>query len=86
MVLKDRHYLIYLMRRDGVSTRRLAREVGWKTHTYVLRLVSGEARTLKVEPAVRIAEFFGEPVDRLFTPRVSREPGGTVPAQAKVAA
>jgi hypothetical protein len=44
---------------------------GWKSHTYLLRLLAGTANTVEPEPAVKIATFLGVDVADLFVPRVS---------------
>lgn len=75
MVLKDRKQLAKLMVIQGVSGRQLAEIAGYKSHTYVQRLLKGEAKTLDTDPAVRIAAHFGVGVDDLFLGRVSTNPG-----------
>lgn len=78
MQLHDREFLVYLMKRHRKSSRVVATAAGWKSHTYLLRLLSGEESTLAIEPAVRIAEFFGVPTNQLFTVRSS---GNTVQSE-----
>lgn len=73
MILKDRKQLAKLMVIQGVSARQLAKVAGWKSHSYMNRLLNGEARTLEVEPAVRIAAHLGLGVDDLFLARVSSD-------------
>lgn len=73
MYLKDRKQLAKLMVIQNVSARALAREAGWKSHTYMNRLLTGEANTLKPEPALRIAKKLGCGVDDLFLVRLSDE-------------
>lgn len=55
------------------SKRAIAKAAGWKSHTYIQRLLNGEAKTVKVISAVRIAYFLGCGVDDLFVPRSSSE-------------
>lgn len=69
MVLTDRKKLAKLMAIQGVSGRQLAAAAGYRSHTYVQRLLRGEVRTLEVDPAVRIALFLGVGVDDLFMGR-----------------
>lgn len=78
MLLKDRKQLAKLMVIQGVSARQLSRVAGWKSHSYMNRLLSGEARTLATDPALRIAHHLGVGVDDLFLVRVSDDAGNNV--------
>lgn len=71
MVLKDRKRLARLMAIEGVSQRELARAAGWSAHSYMSRLLNGEAKTLAVGPAIRIAQRLQVDVHDLFLPRAS---------------
>lgn len=73
MQLIDRKRLARLMAIQGVSARGLARAAGWKSHSYMNRLLAGEVNTLEVEPAVRIAKYLGVGTDDLFLTRVSSD-------------
>lgn len=75
MTLKDYKQLAKLMVIQGVSARQLAKAAGWKSHSYMNRLLKGEVKTLEVEPAVRIAKYLGVGIDDLFVARVSSESG-----------
>lgn len=75
MILRDRKQLASVMIVQEVSQRELARSAGWKSHTYMARLLNGEARTLKPDAALRIAHRLGVPVDMLFATKVSEETG-----------
>lgn len=75
MILKDRQKLAKLMVIQGVSARQLAKEAGWKSHTYMQRLLRGEVKTLETDPALRIAAFLGVGVDDLFLTRVASDTG-----------
>ncbi|WKW86331.1 helix-turn-helix DNA binding domain protein [Gordonia phage Budski] len=79
MVLHDdgRKRLAKLMIVQDVSHRRLAMAAGWRSHSYVSRLLRGEAKTLDTEPALRIAAFLGVGVDDLFLTRVAKNSGST---------
>lgn len=79
MQLKDRKQLAKLMVIQGVSQRSLAKAAGWKTHSYLGRLLRGEVSTLDLTPAVRIAKFLGVGVDDLFLTRVSGATGQNAP-------
>lgn len=86
MVLKDRKQLAKLMVIQGVSGRQLAEVAGYKSHTYVQRLLKGEAKTLDPDPAVRIAAYFGVGIDDLFLGKVSTNAGRTDQPSRKAAA
>lgn len=73
MIVKDRKRLQKLMLIQGASQRQVADAAGWKSHSYLGRILRGEVKTLDVEPAVRIACFFEVPVDDLFMPRASSD-------------
>lgn len=77
MRLHNRKGLLKLMAIQNVSARTLAREAGWRSHSYMNRLLTGEVTTLEVEPAVRIAKYLGVGVDDLFMARLSSESGQT---------
>lgn len=78
MILKDRKQLAKLMVIQGVSARSMARVAGWKSHSYMNRLLAGDVKTLAPEPALRIAAHLGVGIDDLFLLRVSNEVGGSV--------
>jgi transcriptional regulator with XRE-family HTH domain len=86
MVLTDRKRLAKLMLIQGVSQRELANAAGWKSHSYLGRLLRGDVTTLEVEPAVRIAVYLGVGTDDLFMSRVSSTTGQNVQKRALVAA
>jgi transcriptional regulator with XRE-family HTH domain len=73
MILKDRKQLLKLMVIQGASQRDVAKAAGWKTHSYLGRLLRGDVNTLETDPALRIANFFGVGVDDLFVTRVSSD-------------
>lgn len=75
MLLKDRKRLARLIEIQEVSKRSVSRAAGWKSHSYLLRLLSGEARTCEPEHAVRIATYLGVDVADLFLPRSSSAEG-----------
>jgi transcriptional regulator with XRE-family HTH domain len=88
MELQDRKKLAKLMVIQDVSQRELARVAGWKTHSYLGRLLRGDAKTLNPEPALRIAKALGVGVDDLFLTKVSviSDQSGTDNRTKKVAA
>ena len=75
MELKDHTLLAELMETKRISARTLARDAGWKSHTYLQRLLRGEVRTLKAEPAARIAYRLEVPFSLLFVGRASEDSG-----------
>lgn len=66
MILKDPKVLAKLMAIEGVSQRQLASAAGWSTHSYVGRLVRGQARHVDEAPAARIAAYLGVGLTDLF--------------------
>lgn len=70
MELKDRTLLAELMEQHKLSARALARRAGWKSHSYMNRLLAGEVKTLSTEPAARIAHELKVPFNLLFVTRV----------------
>lgn len=75
MRLINRKLLARLIAIKGVSKREVARAAGWKSHTYLLRLLSGEVTTCEVEHAVKIARFLEVGTDDLFMTKVSGSTG-----------
>lgn len=71
MKLHNRKGLLKLMAIQDVSARKLAKAAGWRSHTYMQRLLRGEVDTLEVDPAVRIAVYLQVGVDDLFLARTS---------------
>lgn len=71
MQLTDRKKLAKLMTIQEVSQRQLAEAAGWKSHSYMGRLMRGEVNTLDTDAAARISKFLGVGVDDLFVVRVS---------------
>lgn len=75
MILRDRKKLLSVMIVQEVSQRELAKAAGWKSHSYLGRLLRGEVNTLDGDAALRIAHHLGLPVNDLFLTRVS-DPSG----------
>lgn len=73
MELINRDKLVRRMEREGVSQRELARAAGWKSHSYMRRLVAGEVKTLNTDPALRIAHYLHLDVDDIFATRVDSQ-------------
>lgn len=75
MLVRDRKKLARLMVIQEVSARALARAAGYKSHTYMQRLLKGEARWVEIEPAMRIATFLGVDVSDIFLPKTTSSAG-----------
>lgn len=73
MILRDRKKLQRLMIVQEVSQRQLAEAVGWRSHSYLGRLLRGEVKTLDTDVAILIAHHLMVPVDDLFQTRVDRK-------------
>lgn len=75
MQIKDRKQIAKLMAIQGVSNRGLAKAAGWRSHTYVNRILSGAVTTVTPERAARIARHLGVGTDDLFMTRLSSDGG-----------
>ena len=73
MQVIDHKRIAKLMAIQEVSGREMSRIVGWKSHTYLQRILRGEIRSVDPDIAVKIAATLGVGVDDLFLPRVSTE-------------
>lgn len=73
MELRDRKKLARLMIVQDVSQRQLAKAAGWRSHSYLGRLLKGTAKNLDTTPALRIAHFLQVGVEDLFLTRVDNE-------------
>ena len=71
MQVKDADLLRRLLESKQMTARQLSRDMGWKSHSYLNRILSGEIRTVKPEAAVKLAYLLQVPVDLIFVPRVS---------------
>lgn len=85
MQLIDRKRLARLILIQGVSKRAVARAAGWKSHTYLLRLLSGEATTCEPEHAVKIARFLQVGTEDLFVAKVATQGGQSGDAKGAAA-
>lgn len=70
MELRDRKKLARLMVVQEVSQRELAAAAGWKSHSYLGRLMRGDVKTLETDPALRIAHYLQVGVEDLFLTKV----------------
>lgn len=73
MEVLDLKKLQKLMVIQGVSQRELARIAGFKSHAYMGLILRGKVKTLKTDPALRIAHYFGVGVDDLFVSKMSTD-------------
>lgn len=77
MKLRDPQLLARLMADaddgHGISQRELSIAAGWRSHTYMQRLLKGEATNLKPQPAARIAKRLRVPIDLLFVTKLSSD-------------
>lgn len=58
--------LVRLMAVQDVTQRELAAAAGWKSHSYLGRLLRQEAHTLDRAAAVQISQYLGVELDDLF--------------------
>lgn len=77
MQLIDKKRLAKLMAIQEVSPFQLARGVGWKSKTSVVRLLSGDYNAVTPDKAVRIAKYLGVGIDDLFLAKTSSDTGAT---------
>lgn len=82
MEVRDLTLLLELMETKKISARALARDAGWKSHTYLQRLLRGEEKTLKAEPAARIAYRLEVPFNLLFVTHASDKSARSVQKKA----
>lgn len=68
--LKDPRVLARLMAIDGVTHRELAKCAGYRSHSYIGRLLRGERSTLAADAACAIAERLNVPVGDIFYTKV----------------
>lgn len=78
MKVRDPIQISRLMVRKGVSARALATAAGWKSHTYMLRILDGKIKSVQPGPARRIADHLGVDMDRIFLAEVIGDGGQNV--------
>lgn len=74
MEVRDLEMLQSLKIVRKVSNRDLAKIAGYKSHSYMNKIMKGDATTLNPEPALRLAKFFQVGVEYLFSTEVSTNP------------
>jgi transcriptional regulator with XRE-family HTH domain len=82
MQVRDHRKLARLALIQDASHRQIAEALGWKSHTYVGRILRGEVRTMEPEAAVRMCHYFGVAVDDFFLTKSSKIPGRAVRSDA----
>lgn len=75
MEVRDRKKLARLMIVQEETHRSLSAAAGWKSHSYLGRLLRGEVKTLDTDAALRIAHRLRVPVDDLFVIRMDSNAG-----------
>lgn len=71
MLVKDAPLIRRLMESKGLTARQISRDMGWSSHSYFNRVLSGQVRTVTPDAAVKLAYLLQVPVDLIFVPRVS---------------
>jgi transcriptional regulator with XRE-family HTH domain len=71
MLVKDADLLRRLLDTKGLTARQVTRSMGWKSHSYLNRILAGQVRTVTPDAAVKIAYLLQVPVDLIFVARVS---------------
>lgn len=74
MVLKDRKMLGRLIALQSWSIRGLAKASGFRSHSYLNRLVLGTVTTCRAERAVALCANLQVPLDSLFLTKMSSDP------------
>ena len=83
MEVRDHEFLRELIDDSPYTLRELSTRMGWRSHGYLNKLRSGDAKTLKTDPALRLAKLLGVRVDRLFVIRTSDESAQNVGTAGK---
>lgn len=73
MRLSNPKRLARLMAIQDVGTRELARIAGYRSHSYLSRLLRGKEDGLRIEPAVRIAAYLDVNLYDIFTPQATSD-------------
>lgn len=74
MQVRDHRKLARLALIQDATHRQIAEAVGWKSHSYVSRILRGEITTVSPEAATRMCHFFGVDVNDFFVSRPSKNP------------
>lgn len=71
MELTSRKRLAKLMVIQGISQRQLSEDIGWRSHSFMARLIKGTATSVSTDSACKIASRLGVGVDDLFLVKTS---------------
>lgn len=71
MLVTDPKKIRRLMIVQEVSQRQLAQVIGWKSHSYLGRILNGDIKTIDPDAAARIAVTLGVGMDDLFLTKAS---------------
>lgn len=82
MQVRDHRKLARLAVIQELTHRQIAEAIGWKSHSYVGRIMRGKIHTIDPEAAVRWAHLLGVAVDDIFLTRSSRNPRRNVQTDA----
>lgn len=74
MQVKDAGLIKRVMESKRISNRSLARQMGWRSHSYINRIISGQERSVTPDTAIKVAHLLGVPVDLFFETRTFTEP------------
>ena len=66
MKVKDAELLRMLMQVAGVTARQASRDLGWSSHSYLNRILSGQVRTVTEETAEQLCALLQVPLPLLF--------------------
>lgn len=71
MLVKDGEVLGAMIKAKKFTRRGFADKLGWKSHTYLQRLIRGEVRSVTPDTAALISHFLDLDIDVLFDTKVS---------------
>ena len=71
MHVKDGELLGAMIKAKKISQRQFAQKMGWKSHTYLQRLIRGQVRSVTPDAAALMSHYLGLPQDVLFVTKVS---------------
>lgn len=75
MKVKNPKTIAKLMAIQGITQRGMAERIGYASHAYMGRILSGDVKTVTPEKAALIAHQLGVGVDDLFLVRTSTDNG-----------
>lgn len=71
LTASGRRKLLKAMLIDNISQRQLARDIGYRSHSYLQRILRGDPYGVSRPFAERIADRVGVPISDLFLPESS---------------